>query len=108
MCPERRTADLERHLVDAIPLLDKGMKQVKARQVWYAVAAVLSLMLLVFLADVSLPWGLGVVLGAARFGLTCSVAYSFWSCVVLSNRELNGMISVRKDINNMLKASPQI
>lgn len=111
MSPERRVHELEQHLSAALPVLQRGHAQVRARQAWYAAATLLCLAALCFLPSLladTLPWGVGAVVGVVRFLLSVGAAFGFWSAIVLSNRELNGLISVRKDVNNMLRASPNI
>ena len=73
----------------------------RASQVFYAVVTAMCLLAVFVGAKLSLPYGVeyfGVAI------LACIGAFSFWSALVLSNRELNGLMSARKDINNLLKS----
>ena len=106
MGPERDSGAIEKLFTDALPVMDSGMKKVKADQVFYAVSMFIAAVALIFTAEFSLPFGLNFILTFARFILTVGVAFCGWSVIVLANRELNGIMATRKDINNLLRGNP--
>ena len=91
---------------DAIPVLDDGMRKVKADQVFYAVAFAISIFGLIYSAALTMPYGLDLILMLIRFLVTVACGYFFWMAVVLANWELNGLLAARKNINNILKSNP--
>ena len=102
----RHSGDVEKVFSDAIPILDDGMRKVKADQVFYVVALLISMFGLIYSAGLTMPYGLGVILVLVRFLVTIACGYFFWMAVVLANWELNGLIATRKNINNILKSNP--
>ena len=105
----RETGEIEKYLTEAIPILDKGYKKVKAMQTFYAVVLVMCLVGLLFSCDLDLPLGLGYIVTLGRFAMGVGVGACIWMGVVMTNREMNGLLCARKDINNLLRAgNPQM
>lgn len=102
----RNSGSVEKVFSDALPILEDGMRKVKADQVFYAVALLISVFGLIYSAGFTLPYGLGIFLVIIRFLVTVASGYFFWMAVVLANWELNGLIATRKNINNILKSNP--
>lgn len=106
--PPRETGEIEKHLTDALPIIDNAMKRVRSDQVYYVVAMALLGIALTFTFDLSLPYGLTFLILLLRGLLVVALAFCFWTASVLSNKELNGLIAARKDINNALKSNPPL
>ena len=108
MAPPRETGEIEKHLSDAIPVLDEGLRKVKANQVYYLVAMMLCLFTTIFTSNMTLPFGLTLFITLLRVVMVVAVAFFFWTATVLANKEINGLTAARKDINNALKSNPVI
>ncbi|ELU04661.1 hypothetical protein CAPTEDRAFT_173602 [Capitella teleta] len=106
--PARESGEIEKHLTAAVPIIDDAMKRVKSDKVYCIVAMVLALILLIFTFDVSLPFGLTALVILLRGCLVVTVAYFFWTLVVLKTIELKGLTAARNDINNALKSNPPL
>jgi hypothetical protein len=106
--PSRETGEIERHLTEAIPIIDEAQKRLQSDKVYYIVAIVLAFVLLVFTFDMRLPFGLNTLVIAFRGLLVVLMAYFFWTAVVLKKIELKGLIAARNDINNALKSNPPL
>jgi len=102
----RGSGELERCLSDLIPVVDRGMKRVRSSQVFYAVALLLCLSALVFTSDLSVPYGLEVIVSIARVVLVVYAAFCAWMAGVLSHWELNVLMAAKKDANNTLRTLP--
>jgi hypothetical protein len=106
MANTRDSAEIEKNFTDALPVIDDGMKCVKADQISFYVLLFLSITLLFFTSNIVMPYGLDVILKSLRVFLVLVAGFSLWSSTVMANKELNGFLAVRKDINNLLKSNP--
>ena len=86
----------------ALPLLNQGTTKVKAARLLHALSVVMCAVMLAFLGEVQVP----VVTFLLRFLVTVIMGYCGWHALVVSNFELNGIESTRKDINNILRCNP--
>lgn len=102
----RDASEIEKNFTDALPIIDEGMKRVKANQVFYLVLFLLSVFALFFTSELYLPYGLNVLLIIMKTFLVLLSGFCAWCGLVLTNTEINGLLAVRKDINNLLKANP--
>ncbi len=105
---KRSAGNTEKHLLEMLPVLNSGLKQTKANQVFYTVALFINIFAIIYSAGFEMPYGLGIFLVLVRFLLTVACGYFFWIAVVLSNFELNGIIAAQKNVNNLLKSNPSL
>ena len=106
MSSVREFAEIEKSFSAAIPVLDSGIKQVRADRVFYMIVFLLSFIMLTFTADLVLPWGLNAMVILIRVILVLASGGCLWMGVVMANREINGLLAAKKDINNLLKSNP--
>lgn len=66
--------------------------------------AIVCALVLFLSADMILPFGLNVVLALYRIAGTLLVGYALVNGIILSNVELNGLISTKKDLEILLKS----
>ena len=103
----RETGEIEKHLTDALPILDQGLRRIKSSQVFFVVSMFLCLVALVFTCDIVPSWTLcGFLVGIFRTFLTIAIAFLLWTVLILSRIERAGLTATKKDINNLLKSSP--
>jgi len=100
------SGELEKSLSDLLPIVDRGMKKVQSSQVFYAVTVLLCFTALIFTSNLSVPYGVNIIVYIARVILVVYAAFCMWMTAVLSNWELNGLMAAKKDANNTLRTLP--
>jgi len=102
----RDSGELEKSLSDLIAVVEHGVNKVRSSQVFYAIAFLLSVFVLIVTNNISVPYGLNIVVSVARIILVVYAAFCMWMALILSNWELNALLAAKKDANNTLRTLP--
>jgi len=100
----RQPEEIEKHLSEAIGLLDDGLKKVRSSRVFYSVLLLLCFVALAFFSDFHLPFVPDIVFTFARLALTVFLCFCAWMARVGNDRETNGLKAAKKDMNNLVKS----
>ncbi len=108
MAPSIDSGEVEKHLNDALPVLEWGINKAKSDQVFFCVKLFLCIVALVALNNFSCEaWSVvGTCLGVTKAVLVLIAGACFWLAAIMCNIEINGLTSAKKDVNNMLKSNP--
>ena len=90
-------------LEESLPYFDKGIRKVKSDRMYFGIILILSTAGLVFCSDIVLPYGFDFILSLIRLMLVLVIAFSLWDVIVLSNKELSGLMAAQKDVRNVLR-----
>lgn len=103
----RETGEIEKHLMEALPIVEQGLQKIKSNQVFFIASMFLCLVAVVFTCDIAPSWTVcGIMIGIIRTFLTVAIAFLLWTVLILSKVERAGLTATKKDINNLLKSNP--
>lgn len=108
MGKQREIGDIESHLSDVLNLVDNGIKRAKASRVYYIVGILLSLMAVIFISSIRISFDSYIVstlLDFCQVAVTGYLLFCSWMVMVMTGRELNALLAVKKDVNSTLKSS---
>ena len=108
MGKSRELGDIEKHLLDALSVIDEGVQKAKSARVFYVVGLLLSIMTLFFVNSFHIPQELailGVLMELSQVTVTGYALFCVWMALIMTGRELNGLVNVKTDINNTLKST---
>lgn len=100
----RQPEEIEKHLSEALGIMDDGMKKVRSSRVFYSVLVLLCIVALVFFSDFHLPFVPDIFFSFARLVLTVFLCFFVWMARVGNDREMNGLKAAKKDMNNLVKS----
>jgi hypothetical protein len=103
----RDGAEIEKHMTDALTILESGKQKVTSDRVFFLVSMLLCIVSLVFTCDLAASWTLcGAVIGAMRTLLTLAIGFFLWMGVVQAKVELAVFAATKSDVNNLLRSNP--
>lgn len=108
MGKQRDVGEIEKHLSDALAVVDGGMKRTWSSQVYYIVGCLLSFVALMFISTMSIHLDFSVaclIVELARMAVMTHLVFCAFMAIIVVSREHNALLAARKDINWILKSS---
>ena len=106
--PKLDSGAVETNLSDALTILDNGVQKVARDKTFFSFLSIVCLVAMVMISNISLPHPFNFLTSFVHVCITVTVAYLLWMILIMSKWELNGLISVKKDVNNLLNSNPLV
>ncbi|KAL3883119.1 hypothetical protein ACJMK2_029412 [Sinanodonta woodiana] len=98
---------LDQLLQKSIVVLNKGLEKAKNDKYFFIILALICAFLFYVIGVVHIPYPFDFIITFFKIALTVSAGYGIINNIVLNKSEVNGLMSSKEDINNLLQNLPK-